>query len=494
MLLRFINIISMNISKKVFRKKSIESLLAESQSSTGLERSISVWQLLIIGIGAIVGAGIFVLTGKAACFHAGPAVILSFLVGGIACVCAAFCYAELASTIPLSGSAYTYMYAAFGELPAYITAGLLMMGNFLSVSAVAIGWSGYFTSILSDFGIHIPAIFANPTGAQVYDPLTGDYVTSVINLPTLCVCLFVTIILYSGLRSFKLINLLSVISKTFVLLLFVIIGLYFIDMQNLSPFIPENTGRFGEFGISGIIAGASMIFLAYNGFDNIASAAQEAKNPQRSLPIAIIGSILISAAVYGLVSFVLVGIVSYKELGVAEPIAVAVNKIGMQWFATLIKFGSITGLMSVILVMSYGIIRVMYSMSIDGLLPKALSRIHKKNKVPHIATLFVGICISVTASTAQLTQMVHLGNLGILLTFIIVCLATVFLRYSRPDLDRKFKCPFMPFLPLFGVCVMLWLVYSMPSTTYLYAFLWLLCYSAIYFTYGVFHSKLRSKK
>ncbi len=479
----------MNVIGKFFRKKSIDMLLTEA-GSANLERSMGIWQLIVLGIGAIVGAGIFVLTGKAACFYAGPAVVISFLVGGIACVCAAFCYAELASTLPLSGSAYTYMYATFGEFPAYVTGGLLLMGNFLTVTAVATGWSGYMVSFLADFNINIPAYLTGATGTLIYDASTGENVKALINLPPLLISLFLTYVLYSGLKSFKLINLLSVILKTFVLLLFVVIGVHFINIDNISPFIPENTGEFGEFGLSGIIAGASMIFLAYNGFDNIASAAQETKNPQRSLPIAILSSIAISFVIYATVSIVLVGIVPYKDLGVAEPMAIAVNKMQMPWFAMLIKLGSIFGLLSVMLVMMYGIIRVTYTISNDGLLPAALSSIHSKNRVPHITTMLVGCAVSIVSAITPLTNIVHLGNLGILLTFIIVCFATIFLRYSRPNLDRKFKCPYMPVVPLFGICVMLWIVYSMPSHIYVYLLIWLFCYSLIYFIYGLSNSKL----
>ena len=468
----------MNI-KSLFKAKPVEQIIKDAKQAK-LARTLGPMQLILLGIGAIIGSGIFVLTGAIASQCAGPSVVLSFIIGGIACICAAFCYAELASTIPVSGGAYAYINAGLGELPAYIGAGFLLMGNVLSVASVASGWSGYFTSILTDFGINFPQQFANSTGT-IYKMQDGSFSTAIINIPSILITLLLAGFLCIGMQESLVINTVIVFFKMIALIAFVVVGAFYVDIDKLTPFIPENSGNFGEFGVSGVIAGASMAFLAYNGFDNVAIASQEAKNPKKDVPIGIIGSIAIVIVSYVCVSGVLVGIVDYKDLNVSQPLAVAVDKIGIPWFGFFIKFGILAALTSVLLVMTYGIARVILMMSQDGLLPKSLKKVHPKYKTPHIATIVVGFIVALLSSTLSIAKIAQLANLGILITFAIVCLALLFLRRREPHLKRDFSCPFMPFTPIIGIILLLCIIIiGMPISVYLFAGIFFITLVAFY--------------
>ncbi|WHQ46865.1 MAG: amino acid permease [Candidatus Midichloria sp.] len=482
----------MNISK-YFKRKSINELVSEAEESKDLVRSLDAFQLILFGIGAIVGAGIFVLAGEAASRYAGPAVTISFAISGLACVCAALCYAELSSMIPVSGSAYTYIYATLGELAACIMAGFMTLGSFLSIASVASGWSGYIQSLLADFGIYIPAQFSATTGCIV-NLDNSSQVEAIFNLPAFFIVMLITYTLHKGIQTSAFINAVIVFLKMLVLFGFIIVGSIYIDTTNWEPFLPKNTGKFGQYGISGIIAGSAMVFFAYNGFDAVATAAQETKNPQRDLPIGILGSLIIATLTYVLVAGVLTGLVKYTELGVAQPIAIAVDKMGLPWFSLLAKVGATAGLTSVVLVMLYGLIRVLFVISKDGLLPAFFSKLHKDYKTPHILTIICGFMIAIASSTVSLDTLVPLANFGIIGTFAIVCFAALFLRYSQPNLKRNFRCPFMPIIPIAGMLILLQIMSSLPTITYFYALIWVSFIVLFYLFYGQFNSKLYARK
>jgi APA family basic amino acid/polyamine antiporter len=475
--------------KRYFKCRSVESLQEEAKKSKELSRSLGALQLVLLGIGAIIGAGIFVFTGTAAGQHAGPAITLSFVLAGLACACAALCYAELASTIPIAGSSYTYAYAALGELPAWIIAGMVTLTYCLGAASVASGWSGYIQSFLADYGILIPAVLSDTLGTSLVEP-DGTTVTTLIDLPAFLIVIALTSIVFFGAETSATFNAVIVAIKMVVLFTFIALGATKVDPNNWTPFIPENTGKFGEFGLSGIIAGSAVVFLAYTGFDAVATAAQETKNPKRDLPIGIIGSLIICIIVYVLVSGVLTGLAPYHELNVAEPMAVAVDKMNMPWFSTMIKIGAIAGLTSVILVLVYGAVRIFYTVTHDGLLPHQLAKTHKKYHTPHILTMIIGGVVALMSSVVPVDKLVKLANFGTLVTFAIVCLGTLYLRYTKPDLKREFKCPLVPFVPLLGIALFISILCGLPNEIFLYAGIWLTFLLAIYFFYGRHNSYL----
>jgi APA family basic amino acid/polyamine antiporter len=476
--------------KKYFKCKSIDGLVNEAKKSHDLARTLSAFQLVLLGIGAIIGAGIFVFTGSAAGQHAGPAITLSFVFAGLACACAALCYAELASMIPIAGSSYTYSYATLGELPAWIIAGMITLTYGLGAASVASGWSGYLQSFLADYGIYVPTILSNYLGAQELDHSTGEMVTTIVDLPALAIVFLLGCIIYRGADTSASFNAVIVAIKMTVILAFIALGATKVDPANWHPFIPENTGVFGEFGISGIITGSAIIFLAYTGFDAVATAAQETKNPKRDLPIGIIGSLVICIVVYVCVSLVLTGLAPYTELNVAEPMAVAVDKMGMPWFATAVKLGAIAGLTSVVLVLMFGMVRIFYTVTHDGLLPECLAKTHKKYKTPHVLTIIAGTIIAGMASLIPVDKLVKLANFGTLITFAIVCFGTLLLRYTKPEIKRDFRCPFVPVVPIAGILVFATILYGLPSEIFLYAGVWIVFLISVYFAYGRHNSHL----
>lgn len=479
--------------KKYFKCKSIESLVDESKKSQGLERTFGAFQLIMLGIGAIIGAGIFVFVGPAAGQHAGPAVTLSIALAGLACACAALCYAEMASAIPISGGAYTYAYAALGELPAWIIVGMITLTYCFGAAAIAAGWSGYAQSFLADYGYHVPKIFSASFGTMVSDH-HGHEIMALGNLPALLVVLFITSILYRGSESSATFNTVIVFIKMSVLTALIVIGGTKVDPSNWVPFIPENTGTFGEFGISGVITGAAAVFLAYSGFDAVATAAQETKNPKRNLPIGIVGSLVICALVYVMVALVLTGLAPYQELNVANPMSIAVDKMGMPWFSTAIKIGAVAGLTSVVLVLIFGSVRIFFSICHDGLLPMGLAKVHKKYRTPHILTLIIGVSIAVLSATVDSGSLQMLANFGTLTTFAIVCAGTIYLRYSKPNMKRDFECPLMPFIPLTGIALFIIILASLSAKTFLHAGIWIAFLLIVYFCYGRHNSVLLHPK
>lgn len=475
--------------KNLLIKKSVSAIRHESEHGE-LKRSLSAANLVSLGVGCIIGAGIFVMTGQAAAQYAGPAIILSFVLAGLCCAFAALCYAELASMLPVSGSAYAYAYASLGELFAWIMGWLLVLEYGVAASTVAVGWSGYITSFLRDYGIIIPAQWAAATGQMVKLP-DGSEAAAIFNLPAAAAIAAVTALLIVGIKESATVNNITVFIKTVVIILFIAIGLFYVNPENWHPFIPENTGTDGEFGYSGILRGAGVIFFAYVGFEAVSTAAQEARNPQRDIPIGILGSLAICTVLYMLVALVLTGIVPYPSLNVPDPIAVAVDSIGMGWFATIVKIGAIAGLSSVMLVLLYGQTRIFYTMGRDGLLPHFFSRVHPKFHTPYLNTILTGIITGAVAGMTPIDQLGDLVSLGTLLAFAIICFSVMYLRKKEPELARPFRVPgpwwLMPTLGILCCGYLMWGLRGMLLTLKFYFLAGLF----IYIFYGYRHSKLR---
>ncbi|HSO77578.1 MAG TPA: amino acid permease [Bacteroidales bacterium] len=503
----------------LFITKPLSQLTSESKSDQGLKRALSATNLTTLGIGAIIGAGIFVLTGQAAAQYAGPAIVISFIISGLACLFAGLCYAEFASMIPIAGSAYTYSYATLGEFIAWIIGWDLILEYLFAASTVSVGWSGYVVSFLKDFGIIIPAQLTSALGTVLvnvpdigWKPMTSQlaasltasgfnvdtlpHLTGILNLPAMFIVAAITGLLVIGIRESAGFNNIMVIIKVFVILMFIGIGFFFVNKANWHPFIPENTGTWGHYGWSGILRGSAVIFFAYIGFDAVSTAAQEAKNPQRDMPIGILGSLGISTVLYILVAIVLTGIVSYTFLNVADPIAVGVDAMGkgLFWLRPIIKIAAIAGLSSVILVMMLGQPRIFYSMSKDGLLPPMFSKVHPKYKTPYVSTVITGGVAMVLAGILPINILGELVSIGTLLAFAIVCIGIIVLRYKKPDVERPFRTPFVPLVPILGAGICLVQMYSLPLDTWLRLIVWMALGFVIYFTYGIHHSHLRNGK
>jgi basic amino acid/polyamine antiporter, APA family len=488
----------------MFATKSIDHLKAEAaeMGEHCLKRVLSSRDLISLGIGAIIGTGIFVLTGQAAAAHAGPAIVLSMVLAAVASGLAGLCYAEFASTVPIAGSAYTYGYATLGEFVAWIIGWDLILEYALGAATVAVGWSGYLVSFLHDFGIQFPATLSAAPGTLV-TLADGSTVTAVFNLPAVLVTVLVSILLVIGISESAKVNNIIVVVKVFVVLAVIACGVLYVKTGNWFPFIPENTGKFGEFGWSGILRGAGVIFFAYIGFDAVSTAAQEAKNPQKDMPIGILGSLLICTILYVMVSGVMVGLVPYTQLGVPAPMAVAIDaakaEAGTGFMGTivgampfLVKLGAIAGLSSVMVVMMLGQTRVFFSMSRDGLLPGWAKAVHPKFRTPYITTILTGIAVSIAAGFTPIGILGELVSIGTLLAFVIVSLGILALRYKRPELDRPFKTPWVPFVPILSALVALGLMAGLPWHTWRRLIIWMALGVVIYFVYGRRHSTLRN--
>ncbi|MCS6965847.1 MAG: amino acid permease [Candidatus Kapabacteria bacterium] len=470
--------------------KSVDELIREAQQTQELRRVLGPANLVALGIGAIIGAGIFVLTGQAAAQYAGPAIALSFVISGIGCVFAALCYAEFASLIPIAGSAYTYAYATLGQFFAWIIGWDLLLEYLFGASTVAVGWSGYVVSWLADLGIHIPKEWASAPLA--YDPKTHQWTPTGanFNVPAALIITVLTALLVLGIRESATFNNLIVFVKVGVILLFIVFGAAYVNAAHWTPFIPENTGQFGYYGWSGVLRGAGVIFFAYIGFDAVSTAAQEARNPQKDMPIGIIGSLGISTLLYILVALVLTGVVHYSQLGVPDPMAVAVNAMQsasgepLYWLRHAVKLGAIAGLSSVILVLLLGQPRILYTMAKDGLLPPFFSHVHERFRTPARATLLTGTTAALIAGLFPIGILGELVSIGTLLAFAIVCIAVIVLRYKRPDLPRPFRVPLMPVIPALGALVALIQMLSLPLDTWIRLLGWMALGLLIYFLYG----------
>jgi basic amino acid/polyamine antiporter, APA family len=466
----------------LFTKKPLAALLVDAQA-TPLRRVLGPVHLTMLGIGAIIGSGIFVLTGVVAAQNAGPALVLSMILAGIACTFAGLCYAEFASMIPVAGSAYTYAYATLGEIFAWIIGWDLILEYSLSASTVAVGWSGLVVSLLNDFGLTLPPQLTAATGTSVV-LADGSTVTALFNLPAVLIVVAVSALLVVGIRESAGTNAVIVIVKVLVLLLFIGFGAAYVRPENWRPFIPENTGTFGEYGWSGILRGAGIIFFAYIGFDAVSTAAQEAKNPQRDLPIGILASLAVCTLLFIATALVLTGIVPYAQLNVAAPVALAVDRTGLGWLRPLIKLGAIAGLSSVILVLLMAQPRIFMAMSRDGLLPPLFSRIHARFRTPAITTVLTGTVVAIAAGLLPISVLSQLVAMGTLLAFAIVCAAVLALRRTAPDLPRPFRTPGSPWVPLAGVAACLYLMVGLPLSTWERLVIWLVIGLAIYFAYS----------
>lgn len=482
-------------------KKSIPQIISESRESGEhtLKRTLSSTGLIALGVGAIIGAGLFSLTGIAAAENAGPAVILSFVIAALACSFAGLCYAEFASMIPVAGSAYTYSYATMGEFVAWIIGWDLVLEYALASATVAVSWSQYFNQLLMIFGISIPEQL-----------LKGPWEGGVINLPAIIIVCLLSLLLMRGTKESSTVNNLLVILKVSVVLIFIVLGWSFIDAANHSPFIPANEGEemvksgqlgfwefltsdhFGKFGITGILRAAGVLFFAFVGFDAVSTAAQEAKNPKKGMPIGIIGSLVVCTVLYVLFSYVMTGLENYQAFkGDAKPVATAFARTGYTFLNSALIVTIIAGYTSVILVMLLGQSRVFYSMSKDGLLPKMFSDL-SKNQTPWKTNLIFMIFVSVFAGFVPVSDLGHMVSIGTLFAFTLVCVGILVLRKTSPELERPFKTPFVPVIPILGIIVCILLMASLPFESWERLGIWLLIGLVIYFLYGKKHSKIRN--
>ena len=475
----------------LFRRKSVTALQAEAETDHSLKRALGALNLTALGIGAIIGTGIFVLTGTVAAVNAGPAVVLSFTIAGVASIFAALCYSEFASLVPMAGSAYTYGYATLGELFAWIIGWDLVLEYALGAVTVAIGWSGYVVSFLKDIGFVVPAEFSAATGTDVVTA-SGAHVTAIFNLPAIIIIALVTWLLVVGIKESANFNNIIVLVKVAVVLLFIVFAVKAIHPANWHPFMPPATDNTGQhFGWSGVMAGAGVVFFAYIGFDAVSTAAQEAKNPQRDMPIGIIASLLICTVLYIIVSGIATGVMSYTELNVPDPIAVVADKAGLGWMSTLIKLGAIAGLSSVILVMLLGQSRVFWSMSKDGLLWPFVNKIHPKYQTPYITSIVTGVGVAIFSAILTVREAASLVSIGTLLAFVLVSIGVMVLRVREPNLQRPFKTPAVFIVAPLGALSALYLMYSLPPTTWIRLLVWFVIGLVIYFGYSIRHSKLR---
>ena len=483
----------MAVTSKLFRTKTLEAVISESGEGSSLKKSLGSLDLIALGIGAIIGAGIFALVGTAAAGDAlrpgaGPALVISFLLTGIACGFTALCYAEFASLAPISGSAYTYAYSTLGELVAWIIGWDLILEYAVGNIAVAVSWSGYFCELLRGFGIEFPRWLATDLRTAMQTPEILSQaprlfdVPIIFNLPAVGIVMFLTGLLFVGIRESARFNAIMVGLKLLVLAFFVIVGAFYLKPENWTPFAPN--------GWAGIQAGAAVIFFAFIGFDAVSTTAEECKNPQRDLPIGIIGSLVVCTLVYIIVAVILTGMVPSSELNSAEPLAVAMREINLNWAAGIIAFGSIVAQAAVLLVFQLGQPRILFSMSRDGLLPKSFSKVHGKFHTPHVATLLTGFFVAAGSALASLDEMADLCNIGTLSAFVIVCLGILVLRRNDPNRPRPFRTPWVPFVPVFGILACLYLMLGLPNSAWIRFGIWLFIGLSIYFFYGYRKSRL----
>jgi basic amino acid/polyamine antiporter, APA family len=463
----------------IFRTKSIEVLLQgardRNEEGKSLKKVLGAFELTMLGIGAIIGTGIFVLTGVAAARYSGPALILSFTISGLACAFAALCYAEFAAMVPIAGSAYTYGYAALGEIWAWIIGWDLILEYAVAIAAVAIGWSGYIVSLLESGGVHLPKALINAPSVD----------GGIVNLPAIIIIILICILLIRGVKESATLNNIIVGIKIVVVILFIGLGVFHVKPANWTPFMP--------FGWHGVFQGAAIVFFAYIGFDAVSTAAEEVKNPQKDLPRGIIASLIICTVLYIVVSAVLTGMVPYGNFKeTSAPVAYALTQVGVNWGSALVSVGAVCGITSVLLVMMFGQTRVFYAMSRDGLLPKVFGEVHPKFQTPVKSTVLVGVVTALLAGFTPISAVAELTNIGTLAAFIIVSVAVIVLRVKRPDIKRTFKCPFVPVVPSLAVIFCFGLIIALPTITHIRFIIWLVLGIVIYYIYGIKHSTMNS--
>jgi APA family basic amino acid/polyamine antiporter len=477
----------------------MESLQLQSQDSQGLHRTLSATNLVSLGIGAVIGAGIFVLTGQAAAQYAGPAIAISFIISGLGCLFAGLCYAEFASMIPIAGSAYTYSYATLGEFLAWIIGWDLILEYLFCAPTVAVGWSGHFQGFLKEFGLVIPHSFATAP----WDYVNGHLVATgaIMNLPATCIVLAISVLLVIGIKESAAFNNLMVVTKVTVLIAVICFGLWYFTQhpglatKNWTPFIPKNTGVFGQFGWSGIFKGAAVIFFSYIGFDAVSTSAQEAKNPKRDMPIGILGSLAICTVLFITLSLVLTGMKNYTMLKVDAPVVYALQEAHAPVVLRfVVEIAAMAGLCSVVLVMLMGHPRIFFSMAHDGLLPAIFAKIHPRFKTPYITTILTGIIAAFFAGILPLALLGELVSIGTLFAFVIVSLSIILLRKRRPDLPRPFRTPWVPIVPILAALVCLVQMLALPFDTWMRLVIWMIIGIIIYFTYSRKHSHLNNHK
>src|SRR3954462_7773831 len=487
----------------IFATKSIEQIKEEQLGQgDGLRRVLGVWQLVLLGVGAIIGTGIFVLTGQAAAANAGPAIVISMVVAGVTSVLAAFCYSEFASTVPVAGSAYTYAYATLGEFVAWVIGWDLILEYALGAATVAVGWSGILVTLLTQLGIDFPAALSAAPGTVVR-VAGANPVVAVLNVPAIVVTVLVTALLITGVREAASVNSAIVLIKVAVLLIVIAAGAVFINRANWHPFIPPNTGTFGEYGWSGVLRGAGVIFFAYIGFDAVSTSAQEARNPQRDMPRGILGSLAICTILFVFVSAVMVGVVPYQRmLNEPAPLVVAVEAAaaraqGTAWgpfmntLTLLVTVGALAALSSVMVVMMLAQPRIFLAMSRDGLLPEWAGRVHPRFNTPHISTIVTAVVVAIAAGLTPISTLGTLVNIGTLLAFVIVSIGVIVLRRTRPDLPRPFRMPLVPLLPILPALIAFLLMLGLPRATWERLGIWMAIGIAVYFSYGARRSRLR---
>jgi basic amino acid/polyamine antiporter, APA family len=506
----------------LWSRKSLALLQTEAstEGEDSLKRVLGAWNLTFLGIGAIIGAGIFVLTGTAAAQYAGPAIVLSFIVAGLGCLFAGLCYAEFAALIPIAGSAYTYAYATLGEFIAWIIGWDLILEYLFGAATVAVGWAGYFTAFMNELGLHLPLAWSqapldvvgshtlvrsvlciNPATNQAVTLAAGQacdvtkYVVQhgMLNLPAMILIAIMTTFLVIGIKESANFNNAIVAVKVSIVILVIAFGFRYVKMANWHPFIPPNTGNFGDFGWSGIVRGAAVVFFAYIGFDAVSTAAQEAKNPQRDMPIGILASLLVCTILYILMALVMTGLAHYTTLNVPHPVFVAIAAAGkpLAWLGYWVNIGAILGLASVVLVMLMGQPRIFFSMARDGLLPAVFGKVHHRFHTPYITTILTGSVAAVVAGLFPIGLLGELVSIGTLMAFVIVCGGVIALRIKRPDLPRPFKTPLVPLVPILGIFTCMFMMVFLPLDTWIRLIVWMAIGLVIYFAYSKSHSRIR---
>jgi APA family basic amino acid/polyamine antiporter len=481
------------MAQQLLACKSIDELHAQESAGNELRRTLTATQLTLLGIGGIIGTGIFVLTGTAAANHAGPALALSFIVAGFACTLAGLCYAEFAAMIPVSGSAYSYSYATLGEGIAWFIGWNLILEYLFAVATVSVGWSGYAVSLLDQLHLHIPTALASAPLGQAGDGFNIVRTGAIINLPAMAIVAAISTICYIGIKQSASFNSVIVAIKVTVVVLFIVFGMSYINTANWHPFIPPNTGETGVFGWSGIMGAAGVIFFAYIGFDAISTAAQETKNPQRDMPIGILASLVVCTILYVAVATVLTGMVSYKELDVAAPVALALDKYqGLHWLGIPLKLGAAAGMTSVMLVMTIAQARIFFAMARDGLLPPVFGRVHPRFRTPSTGTIVTGVSAAIIGGLFPVKILGEVVSIGTLAAFVTVCLGVLVLRQTRPDLPRPFRAPWPWFTCVAGALVCAYMMYSLGTATWWRLGIWTAIGILVYALYGYKHSKVRT--